>query len=204
MANTEDLRYVRTEALIRDAFMGLVAERPVASVTAVEVCRHAGISRNAFYLHYPSVPALYAALVEGLVEDIRRECLASAERVAATGNVDEAFASSVLETLAKHEALLRALLPSDDGSLVKRLAEGLEDVYVEAGESVSESGSSFEHRLSCAFAAWAHVGFVSRWIAGNELPLAQSQQVFESLQIGISGLATRFLTGDESAYEAVS
>ena len=63
MARTNDLRYVRTETAIRETFMTLVNEMPVSSITASELCRRARISRNAFYLHYASVPALPFLLI---------------------------------------------------------------------------------------------------------------------------------------------
>lgn len=39
MAKTDDMRYLRTEASIRSAFLGLVSEGPIASVTATAICR---------------------------------------------------------------------------------------------------------------------------------------------------------------------
>ena len=197
MANTEDMRYVRTEEAIRSAFMEIVAETPVASVTASALCRRAGISRNAFYLHHSSVAALYHTLVGELVDDLRAESIASAKRLSDTGNVDIALPRAIVGTFAKREKLLRALFPADDGSLVKQLAEGLEDAYVEAAILVGQRGASFEHRMNCAFASWAHVGLVSRWIAETDRPLAEALPLFESLQAGLSESATRFLTGRE-------
>lgn len=88
MTDTDDLRFVRTEVAMRSAFMELVANRPVASVTASDVCRMAGISRNAFYLHHSGVAALYAAMVDELLADVREACLDFAERVSMSGDVN--------------------------------------------------------------------------------------------------------------------
>ena len=68
MANKEDLRCVRAERAIRSAFMELVSEVPVASVTVSAICRHAAISRNAFYLHHAGVMELYAEINRSAVE----------------------------------------------------------------------------------------------------------------------------------------
>ena len=195
MANTEDLRYVRTEAAIREAFMALVAERPVASVAATAVCRRAGISRNAFYLHHASVAELYAALVGELVEAIREESLASANRRVAFDGRDD-FEAAIVGALAKHEDVLRALLPSDDGSLAKCLADGMEAAFVEAALRFGEHGGSFEHRLRCAYAAWALVGFVQRWVAETDRPLTDGIDHFRELHAAASGIAAAYLMGD--------
>ena len=172
MANTDDRRFVRTEAAIRSAFLELVRDSPVASVTASDVCRRAGISRNAFYLHHSGVAALYAAMVDELLADMRATCFASAERMAASGEPDEELTPSVISVLARHEGLLRALLPSDDGSLAKRLAGGIADAYEEAASVLSEQGRSPEFRLRCAFLAWALLGILQRWLEITDEPVS--------------------------------
>ena len=192
MTNTKDLRYVRTEEAIRKAFMDLVGETPIASITASAVCRRAGISRNAFYLHHASVSDLYAAMVGELVNDVRTESPSSAERRASTG-ADDAFYESIVMSLARHENLLRALLPSDDGSLAKCLADGIEAAFIEAALHFGERGGSFEHQLHCAYAAWALVGFASRWIAGTDRPLPEGLETFQELHESAVNASVRFL-----------
>lgn len=192
MAKTDDMRYVRTEEAIRSAFLALVSEMPVASITASALCRRAGISRNAFYLHYTGVQGLCAALVGELVDDVRASSIASAERRAATGG-DDAFSASVLDALAQHEDLLRALLPSDDGSLATYLAEGIEGVFVEAALRFGAHGGSFEHRVRCAYAAWAIVGMVARWVDATARPLTEALPLFEQLCAGVNEQSSRYL-----------
>lgn len=194
MANTGDPRYVRTETAIRNAFMELVAEGPVTSITASAVCRRAAISRNAFYLHHTSVSALYAALVGELVEAIRTECFASASRRIHSGGLDD-FEAAVVCVLAEHEDVLRALLPSDNGSLARRLADDIEVAFVEAALRFGEHGGSFEHRLRCSYSAWALVGFVQRWVAGTDRPLTESLPHFRELHAGTSGVSAEYLLG---------
>ena len=193
MAKKDDLRYRRTEASIRSSFMELVATTPVSKVTVSAICRRAGISRNAFYLHHLSVSALYGALVDELVEDVHVESLASSRRVAATGNVDLQLVPAIMDALGRHEELLRALLPSDDGSLAKRLALGLEEAYLDAGLLLGKNAGGFRHRMNCAFAAWAHVGFVMRWTEETERPLIEALPLFEEMQTGITAFAAKLL-----------
>ena len=196
MANDKDPRYARTEAAIRSAFLELVRDAPVASVTASSVCRKAGISRNAFYLHHSGVAALYVAMVDELLADVRGACLASAKRVSASGDTDEGFMSSVLSALARHEGLLRALLPSDEGAIAKRLADGMADAYVEAALVLSGQGDSFEHRLRCAFSAWALMGFMQRWLSLTDRPIQEMLPYLVEFHAGVQADAMRYLTGD--------
>lgn len=193
MANTEDLRYKRTETAIRAAFIELASETPVSKVSVTSICRRASISRNAFYLHYASVPTLYEKLVEELLSDVLSECVASSKRVTASGEVDKDLAPAILNALSRHEDLLRALLPADNGSLCLCLADGLSSAYVEAALLFGEHGGSEEHRLACSFAAWAHVGLVRRWITSTSAPLSDLLPTFKGLQAGISSDSTKFL-----------
>lgn len=202
MANTGDLRYIRTEEAIRTTFMKLVAVDSVATVTVSTLCRRAGISRNAFYLHYSGIPELYSALVDELIADVAAQSKASAERVHETGEMDSQLIPSLVDALVRHEELLRALLPADDGSLAKRLAEGIERSYVDAALVIGASGGSFVHKMNCAFAAWALVGLVVRWVAETERPLGDARGIYQSLQEGLSASATRFLTDEPAGASA--
>ncbi|MBR0405472.1 MAG: TetR/AcrR family transcriptional regulator [Eggerthellaceae bacterium] len=197
MANDKDPRYARTEAAIRSAFLELVRDAPVASVTASSVCRKAGISRNAFYLHHSGVAALYVAMVDELLADVREACLAFAGRVSASGDVNEGFMSLVLAALARHEGLLRALLPSDDGAIAKRLADGMADAYVEASLVLSGQGDSLENRLRCTFSTWALMGFMQRWLSLTDRPIPEMLPNLEEFHAGVLADAMRYLTGSD-------
>lgn len=198
MANTDDRRFVRTEAAIRSAFLELVRDSPVASVSVSDVCRRAGISRNAFYLHHSSMAALYAAMVDELLDDMRAACITSAERMAASGELDEELTPSVLSVLARHEGLLRALLPSDDGSLAKRLAGGIADVYADAAFVLSEQGRSQEFRLRCAFLAWALLGILQRWLEITDEPVIGLLPYISDFTAGIRAGVTWLLMDGEA------
>ena len=196
MANDNDPRYVRTEAAIRAAFLELVRKKAVASVTASGVCRKAGISRNAFYLHHSGVAALYVAMVDELLADVREACLAFAGRVSASGNINEGFMTAVLPALVRHEELLRALLPSDDGTIAKRLADGMADAYVEASLVLSGQGDSPEHRLRCTFSAWALMGSMQKWLSLTDRPIPEMLPYLSEFHAGVQADAMRYLTED--------
>lgn len=135
--------------------------------------------------------------MDELVEDIRTESLASAERRSLTGE-DDSFSSSVLGAVARHEETLRALLPSDDGSLTKCLSEGIEEAFMEAALRFGERDGSQEHRLRCAYAAWAIVGMAARWISLTPRPISEAIPQFELFASGVSEQSSRYLLERES------
>ena len=138
MTNTDDLRYQRTETAIREAFLRLLGEMPLEKVSVKRLCEEAGISRNAFYLHYENTTALYHALMGDFAGEVRAECMASFDRLAATGSVDMELPRAIIAVLAEREALLRTLLTNDDGTLPARLAEEIEDIGIAAAAETYE------------------------------------------------------------------
>ncbi len=50
--NTQDLRYIKTEDLIIEAFLSCAAEYDIQDIHIKDICSRARISRNAFYSHY--------------------------------------------------------------------------------------------------------------------------------------------------------
>ncbi len=68
-----DLRVVKTEKSIRDAFIKLRAQRPVERITVKELCAEAMINKATFYLHYKDIYELSETLENKFIE----ECLAT-------------------------------------------------------------------------------------------------------------------------------
>ena len=64
-AGSPDRRVQRTNKLIRQAFLSLLAECPFEDITVSALAERAGINRKTFYLHYTSTRELY--------DEIRRE-----------------------------------------------------------------------------------------------------------------------------------
>ena len=57
---TQADRSAVTRAALADAAIDVLLEQGWAAVTAVEVCRRAGVTRGAFHHHYESLPSLLA------------------------------------------------------------------------------------------------------------------------------------------------
>lgn len=194
MPNTEDLRYQRTEAAIREAFLGLLAQMPLERVSVSRLCDEAHISRNAFYLHYGNTTALYQALMGDFAGEVRAECMASFDRLAATGSVDMELPRAIIAALAEREALLRTLLANDDGTLPARLAEEIEDIGIEAAAETYERARDMTYGLYAAYMSWACIGMVVRWLRRTDEPLTGILAAFDDIHRGPTEVMTRYLT----------
>ena len=69
-----DIRYERTEELIRKAVEELGKKKDIRSLTVTEIARKARISRIAFYDHYDNIDALADRLEDEMVEDFIIKC----------------------------------------------------------------------------------------------------------------------------------
>lgn len=52
-----------TEKAIKQAFLELLGERPLAQITVRDIVEKCGINRNSFYYHYADLPALIEEIV---------------------------------------------------------------------------------------------------------------------------------------------
>ena len=80
-----DLRVQKTKAAIRGAFQAMICEMPAEKITVKELAGRARIHRKTFYLHYPSIEALYQELMEEIVRvhfpDVEEHLLKNAMEV---------------------------------------------------------------------------------------------------------------------------
>ena len=65
-----DVRFVRTEAAITDAFLDLVAEIGFYEITVKDITARADVSRGTFYQHYEDKYALLAAFEQKIRADL--------------------------------------------------------------------------------------------------------------------------------------
>lgn len=65
-----DVRTRFTRMAIEEAFVGLLAEKPVDRVTVTELCERAEINRGTFYRHFRDPRDLLASMEERIVEEV--------------------------------------------------------------------------------------------------------------------------------------
>lgn len=70
--NKNDLRYIKTNHLIKETFIDLIIEYGYAKTTITLICQRALISRNTFYLHYQTIDDLLHDLCLDLEKDFKK------------------------------------------------------------------------------------------------------------------------------------
>ncbi len=78
-----DRRVLYTKMFLRESLLALMKEKPIARITASELCRHADINRNTFYTHYDNPEALLKSIEDELYEQVKH----SIERSLKNGSI---------------------------------------------------------------------------------------------------------------------
>ena len=66
----QDLRYIRTEKSIRDAFFKLLSQKNLSQITVTELSKEAFLGRGTFYLHYTDIYELFSAITKEHISNI--------------------------------------------------------------------------------------------------------------------------------------
>lgn len=101
----QDHRIRLTKMLVRDSFLGLLQEKPVAKITVKELCEDAGINRATFYAHYHDIFSLYEEIETELAQTIM-ESLGSAH----PQNSLDAFCNDICSIIVDNKQSCQAIL----------------------------------------------------------------------------------------------
>ena len=105
-----------TRLRLLDAALVCFAKRGYDAAGVAEICRHAGVSKGAFYHHYRGKQALFLALLNQTATRLRdkiEEAIASRDDPIARA---DATLLTVLRTFAKHRLLARLFLVEAPGA----------------------------------------------------------------------------------------
>lgn len=70
--NKNDLRYIKTEKNIKQAFIKVIHQVGFKNTSITKICEEALISRNTFYLHFETIDELLESLYQDLDNDFNR------------------------------------------------------------------------------------------------------------------------------------
>lgn len=163
-----DLRYVKTEELIRSAFLSCCREHTVEEIHIKDICAAARISRNAFYGHYESkyqlLEAIYEDVKKRMLDDLTPEIIRNLSRDAMYG-VSEWCINSV----DKNRDLLKVLARCSEG----HFRDLIRSVFIDATlEAVFRNTEEIERdillRMSKAYISDGLTSIILIWLEDPE------------------------------------
>ena len=113
----------RTQAVIMQAFMDLLAQKPYDKITVKDVIEKADINRNTFYYYYENIPSLLEALFD-------QEIQAFSNSTEKSDSFAKEYmrASSLVRT---NRQALRHLYESENRALISQFLETASGLFVE-------------------------------------------------------------------------
>ncbi len=159
-AKREDQRVRLTKTLLQNAFLELLAEKPVERVSVVELCRRAGVNRGTFYLHFKDVYDLLEQMEEALFVEL--DALLSANPVIVSGEGANAmFIQSIFNFFEENRAICAILLGDHgDPKFVAGIMERGKEKSVEEYRARFPGTSQQKAETFYYFIAWGFLGLL--------------------------------------------
>lgn len=111
MSRKEDLRVRKTKKAIAEAFMALLAEKPIEEMTVNELCDRAGVRRTTFYKHYRDKLDYIASFAKDL-RDKFDDIIWKNGKPDSTPDYYVAYAKQLVAFISRHEVEVNNLLES--------------------------------------------------------------------------------------------
>jgi len=164
-----DIRYLRTEKLIFDAFTKLLSQKPYEKITVQDIADEAMINRATFYAHYTDKDALYNSIIDHVMDEMSE--LIDQTQVITPNSVEVKKAEQLLtqyySNLKKHPAIAKIVLNSISReelqeNFAKLLHEKYEDLFNKL--QVTESGKPVPTDFIVAYLTSIFAGILLWWI----------------------------------------
>ena len=108
---------LKSRQALKDAMLRLMRNKPVSSITVIELCRLCGLNRSTFYAHYPTL--------EDLLRDVHRDLFIRMEEYlnmtpGASNIRDEALFTSFLVHICQEDERFTLFLRCDESNLFEQ------------------------------------------------------------------------------------
>ena len=173
-------RRLATRQRLLEAGTELFAEHGVHDVTSKAIASRAGVATGTFYLHFPDKHALFEALVNEALEEMRPQLAADERRERSAGEMRRDF-ERMLEVAERRRNLIRAVFDrAESTGLADRIRDRL------AGHIEARLQTLFEQRgiaLHAGAAAQARAAVLVRVIAwwAEDPSRARRDEIVETL-----------------------
>lgn len=180
--NKNDLRYQKTEDSLKEAMLGLLENGNIDDVSITALCRNARCSRNAFYQHYQSKYELYNAILESVIEDIRKSCMpvVSSLDLASEKKITE-WTHRLLDTIYSRRNEILSFM-KNSSSFSDILRSSLYEAMCEGNlRFISEAAITREIRLILYYSANGITGFIQYWLCETDFSLDKAKDYLDRI-----------------------
>lgn len=185
-----DQRTRFTKQLIRQAFIHLLQQKPLRSITVKELCALAGINRGTFYSHYLDLYDLLEKIEEEMLRDFQKalEPLLSSQ----AGELDPVHITAGIYQCLKDNADICTVTLGEfgDKGFALRLVNLGRERCMESYSKYFKNASPWQIQQFYAFVSAGHIGLLQQWLAdGMTASAGEMAAIAESIMtLGIGFL----------------
>ncbi len=157
----EDQRVRITKTMFQDAFLRLLAVKPVQSITIKELCEAAGVNRGTFYLHYRDTYDLLQQVEDSILEDLDALLDSGIITHKTSRAALAAFMAAIVHFFEKNRELCDVLLGDNgDKRFLNNIIERARDKSVRAYQEVLPGVEQARVETFYYFIAWGFIGLI--------------------------------------------
>ncbi|MDO4679892.1 MAG: TetR/AcrR family transcriptional regulator [Aerococcus sp.] len=156
----------RSRNLIRQAYMELLQEKPLAKITVTDIAKRADINRGTFYAHYPDV--------RGVTEEIEREIIKEMLILLTKFECSHFFSHPTLlllkisRFLEKDEDIYKVLIRSDNaGNFLEKLKQIFADHVLSDTDIPADLKNAKTVSIRINYFAGGIVNVYKQWFTGQ-------------------------------------
>lgn len=156
-----DRRVRYTKAMLREAMLEQMLQKPVGKITVTDICREADINRNTFYAHYASVEELLRGIEDEVYEKISQSI---------TNLQTDDSLTAICRLIHEDKHLFRVLFSdNNDNRFVKRVLQLVYEttIYVWNENMSNASFSEANVLLLYEYIINGGMAVIKRWIRGD-------------------------------------
>ena len=176
-----DYRVRVTQKLIREAFTGLLKQKPIQSISIKELCELAGINRGTFYAHYRDIYDLRGKIEDEMYRDVLDALKPLLDEGAGATQLE--ITTGVFQWMRDNRDMCEVILGEyGDRRFLWKMLEVGRMVCEESYRRMFEKASQERIAWFYAYTSWGCIGLLRRWLReGMETPASEVAGIAERL-----------------------
>ncbi|TFE00533.1 TetR/AcrR family transcriptional regulator [Jeotgalibacillus salarius] len=159
-----DQRKKYTRRVLKESLIGLLAQKPISSVTVKEICEIADINRSTFYTHYQDHLDLLNKIEEEIIEDMNSYL----QRYSA--ELDEEairITEKILDYMIEHKLVIQALLNHNSSTTFEKKIMELTRRYMMNNWMKENGVHQEESKYLSTFVISGAIHVIKEWLAND-------------------------------------
>lgn len=183
--NENDRRTKRTQRLIRENFIDLLAREPITTITIKEITDRADINRRTFYLHYTDIYDLLHKTEDYVIEHFS-QMLEEFEVPADKKIIGATFFRVIMKYIDDNKKMLGVLCRNPDSELMAKLIE----LTVNNGKKVIPFIHMEDAEYILNYCCWGMVGILHASIRQNNFDTIELAKLADKLLLSTLAVDT--------------